>query len=115
MSLRTEVMEDRYRTAKYLKQLRPLNEETPIYRYKYWVVVHNRFPHDKHHVTNDMLVLRRKCSSILKMRPWEWWELRRIYREMSPKYDKIALNFPSMISVPEFVHFHLYVFKDKYK
>lgn len=115
MSLRTENTENLYRTAQYLKQLRPLNEERAVYEYKYWRVVRNRFPHDLHHTVNDLLVLKRKCPSILKLRPWELWELRRVYQDMSKLYDKVGLNLPTMISVPDFVHFHLYIFKDEYK
>lgn len=115
MSLRTKKTEDAYRLAKYLHQLRPLNEERPIYNYKYWVVVDNRFPHDQHHVTNHCLVLRRKCDSYLKIRIRELLEIPKIYKELNMKYDKIGINTPRMISVKDFVHCHLYELKDEYK
>lgn len=115
MSLRTQKTEDAYRLAKYLHQLRPLNEERPIYNYKYLVVVDNRFPHDEHHVTNHCLVLRRKCDSYLRVRLWEWWEVRKIYIQLNMKYDKWSGNTPRMLSVMDFVHFHLYELKDQYK
>lgn len=115
MSLRTKKTEFEYRFAKKQGTLKPINEERPIYQYKYWVVVYNRFSHDRHHITNHMLVLKRKCPSYLKVRVWEWYELRKIYKQLNMKYDKIGINTPRMLSVMDFVHFHLYEFKDKYK
>lgn len=114
MSMRTRRTERAYRKAKRNGKLIPLAEEYRLREWKYWILVDNGYPHDRHHTRNHLLVRKRR-GSIFSLRLWEWAELLEIYNEVKDDYDCAKLNFPSMISVPEYLHFHLLNLKDRYK
>lgn len=114
MSMRTRRTEAAYSRAKQDGSLRPLADEYHLREWKYWVLIDNRFPHDLHHTKNHLLV-RKKTGSIYSLRLWEWAELLEIYHELKLEYDYLKLNFPSVISVPDYLHFHLMTLKDRYK
>ena len=114
MSLRTSATEKAYKTAQRNGTLIPLLQEPWLKEYKYWVIIDNRFPHDKHNTRNHMLVLKRNCR-IGQVKKREWLELPKIYYLLGHKYDAIKLNLPSMISITDTVHMHLYNFKERNK
>lgn len=115
MTMRLPKDEARYTQAKLNNDLVPLFNEPAIKDYKYWRIVNNRFSHTRIANVNHMIVLKRECNSLLKIRFFEWRELLKIIWEIRHNYDNFAYNLPSMSSVKTIPHAHLYKFKKAYK
>lgn len=115
MSMRTEEGEQKYDIAKKRADLVKLFDEEPVLDFKYWRIVENRFPHDRITTINHMIVLKRECRSILFIKPMEWVELLRVVIEVSSDYDTFTFNFPTMSSVKNIPHAHLYILKEELK
>ena len=115
MSLRTDATEADYTKAKQDGTLKPLVDEEALREWKYWKLIKNRFPHDRHHVESDLLVLKEQGLTFFTLTADQYAELRLIYTEIYKEYDYMKINFPSVISVPEFVHVHLLKLKEEYK
>lgn len=115
MTMRTPAMEAEYTVAKKNGSLVPLLDEPAIKEWQYWKLIANRFPHNRHHVRNDLLVLKEPAINFFAVRPVAFVELQHIYAEVAADYDYMKINFPSVISVPDFVHVHLLTLKKEYK
>lgn len=114
MSMRLSRTEQRYQNASKNGKLRPINQEKPIQLWVYWRIVANRFPHDKISTQNDMVVLNREAT-LDTIKSYEWRELKEIVEANKDNYDLLTMNLPSMSSVRNIPHFHLYKLKDRYK
>lgn len=115
MTMRLAIDEQNYKIAKMFNLLQPINKAEPICRYHFWSLVENRFKHTRIADVNHMIVLNRDCSSLLKIKPWEWLELLRIIWKLRLNYDCLLYNFPGMSSVKNIPHLHLYKLKKLYK
>lgn len=115
MTMRTPGLEEKYQSAITWRKLKDLRKEKPIQDFKYWLIVENRFPHDKIAEVNHMIVLKRECSSLLRLWPREWRELFVIIWRNRDKYDTFTYNLPSMTSIKNIPHAHLYKLKKEFK
>lgn len=119
MSLRTEETELRYQTARRMGWLKHLTAEPTLDQapeFKLWKVIENRYPHDRHHVRNHLVVLRRDCS-VDRISTTEWEEF---WRKVMPwanaaHYDYIKFNLSSVRSIAGTPHLHLMELKKEYK
>lgn len=117
MTMRTADGERRYDKAKQHGNLIPLYEEPAVYggEFKHWRIVANRFPHNKITDLNDMLVLKRECDGLTHIKMYEWFELLQIILKIRDSYDTFTFNFPSMSSIKNIPHAHLYRLKKEFK
>jgi hypothetical protein len=107
-----------YSEAKASGTLIPLGDEQPIPEapeFKYWKVVDNRFPHDRHHDIHKLVVLKRDCD-VSELSPDELYELHYgVIQWADDKYDYVKLNLSGLRSVKATPHFHLLTLKPEYK
>lgn len=115
MTMRTPKIEEEYRMAKELGNLIKLYDEEPVLDFKYWVIVKNRFIHDKLAKLNHMVVLRRECPDLRHIKVFEWVELLYIIWQIRDDYHTFNFNFPAMSSVTNIPHAHLYKLKKEYR
>jgi len=116
VTLRTPAMEKKYQKAKANNDLEQLNEIAPIKQWKFWKLVPNRFPHDRHHTENLMVVLKRECPSFWDIALHEQDELfEKIGPYLDDKYDYIKINLASVRSINNVPHIQVYVLKGEYK
>ncbi len=115
MSMRTPEGEEKYRQAKMSNNLKLLYQEQPIKEFRYWRVVDNRFPHDKIAKVNHMIVLKREAEGLRHIYLMEWFELLKIIWFIRKDYDTFTYNLPSMSSVKNIPHAHLYKLKREFK
>lgn len=106
-TLRTIEGETRYKLAKLSGDLLPINQETPIQEYKYWVLVENRFPYDSIFAKHDMLVTKREYGNRSEMRLAEYIDMMNILDSLNGKYHVIFENFSDRMSVKTLFHVHL--------
>lgn len=119
MSLRTEETENRYQTARRMGWLKHLASEQRLPgapEFRLWLVIDNRFPHDKHHVRNHLVVLKRD-TPIDRISTAEWEEF---WRKVVPwaetqRYDYVKFNLSSVRSITTTPHLHLLELKKEYK
>lgn len=114
MTMRSAQGEDRYTQAKKDKDLKSILDEESLKDYRFWRIVVNRFPHDKIADVNHMIVCKRK-TTIDKLQGFELLELFSIIHEVQNGYDCVLMNLPSMSSVPDIPHVHLYKLKTEYR
>jgi len=115
MSMRTQDLEDQYKIAREDGSLKTLYDEDPIHDFKYWRIVANRFPHNKLTDVNHIIVLKRPAEDIRHIGLMEWIELLKIVWFIRRDYDVFTYNLPSMSSIKNIPHCHLYKLKEEYK
>lgn len=115
MSMRTEFMENNYSDARAGGALKLLYQEEPIKDFKYWMIIANRFPHDKIATVNHIIVLKREAVDLRHIHLIEWVELLKIVWFVRKDYDVFTYNLPSMSSIKNIPHCHLYKLKKEYK
>lgn len=116
MSFRTEAMEAEYKRAKEQKTLKKLYEEAPIREFTHWIVVVNRFWHDKKDTFGLLVVTRRAGGSIWQTTRAEQHELFDVIGPwIDDKFDTLMFNLKSMRSVDDVAHGHISLLQDKFK
>ncbi len=115
MTMRTQKVEKHYAEVKEQGGLRPLYDETPIKDFKYWRIVENRFPHDKIADLNHMIVLKREVKDIRHINLMEWIQLLKVVWYIRHDYNTFTYNLPSMSSVKNIPHAHLYRLRQEYR
>ena len=114
MTVRLDADEAIYQAAKAVKNTKPLYEEDLVREYRHWRIVKNRFPHTKLADENHMLVLKRKADmGHVTLR--EWWEFAKIVNSIAHEYDNLVYNMPSIASVIDVPHCHLYRLKEEFR
>lgn len=89
-----------------------LRDEEVVKEFEDFIIVVNRFPHDRIAKVHHLLVPKRDVASIYNLLPEEELELKyKIEEYIKDKYDCIKRNFPSTISVKSLLHWHLYIYK----
>lgn len=119
MSLRTDETEERYQTAKKMGWLKHLASEPKLRNapdFKLWKVIDNRYPHDRHHVRNHLVVMLRDAP-VENISTTEWEEF---WRKVMPwanaqRYDYIKFNLVSVRSIGGTPHLHLMELRPEYK
>lgn len=116
MTLRTPVTERAYQDARAAGDLKPLAEEAPLREFELWKLVDNRFPHDRHHTLNHLVVLKRDCP-VEHINMLEWEEFWRVIMPWANNsgYDYIKFNLASVRSVNHTPHLHLMTLKREFK
>lgn len=115
MTMRTPELEQEYQSAIRWRKLKDLRYEIPVRVFKHWMIVENRFPHDKIAEVNHMIVLKRACSDLRRIKASEWLELLFIVWRIKHNYDTFTYNLPSMSSIKNIPHAHLYKLKKEFK
>lgn len=110
-SLRTPRVEREYAQWKKTAGRVDLRKELPIKDFKHFKIIEAAFPHNRIADTHHLLIPKRKFRDWKRMRWYERREFKKIDAYTSVEYDCIKLNYPSMITVPELVHWHLYILK----
>lgn len=110
-TLRYQKSENKYTHAKLNNLLKDLRDEIAIKEFKYFKIIVAAYPHDRIAAVHHLLVPKRKINHWTKMNWKEKREFRKIDTVTSKEYDCIKLNYPSKITVPEIVHWHLYKLK----
>lgn len=111
LTLRHPATQRQYELAINRGHLKDLRDEEQIIGFRYFKIINNRFPHDRVAATHHLLVPRRKFNHWTMMNRHERKEFKKIDIYLSQHYDCIKLNYPSVISVPDVIHWHLYVLK----
>ena len=78
-----------------------------IKEYKHWILLKNKFPYDLVAKKHDMLAPTRHVEKIGECTTEELIELKKIVKELTPKYDCLLDNFPKKKTIPLHYHFHL--------
>jgi hypothetical protein len=116
MSFRTPEMEEEYRIAKEQKTLKKLYEEAPVREYKHWLLVVNKFWHDKKDKFGLMIVTKREGGTIWQTTREEQHEL---FDVIGPwidlRFDTLMFNLKSMRSVDNVAHGHVSLLKEENK
>jgi hypothetical protein len=111
MTMRLPSTEEAYQQAK--PHLIGLLNEPRLKEWKYWAVIENAYPHDKIADIDHLLILTRE-SAVTEIGLPEFIELQSILVEVQNGYDCTTFNFPSMRSVFNVPHLHLYKLKKEY-
>lgn len=111
--LRTDKTQYKYERHLDAGRTTPLWDVPPLKSFLFWKIIPNQFPHDRIARVNDMLIPKRRVRYWRKLRWYERLELRYIDKILERHYDSISRNYPSVISVPDIMHFHLYVLHDQ--
>jgi hypothetical protein len=107
----TEAIYTEYRATQDMTECALCREiKTPIKEFKYWVIVHNRFPYDLLYCKSDMLVTKSHSS---KLNLQELAELEIIKENLYPDYDQIVENLGATKTIPPHAHIHLLKFKQE--
>lgn len=115
MTARTEQMEAKYQKAKKDGTLVPLHLEKKLKEWEYWILIDNRFPHDKLNTRHHMVVLKRDCQDIWAITEPELAELYyKILKWADARYHYAKLNFAKLRSVNGILHIHLCDHKEEY-
>jgi hypothetical protein len=116
MSFRTPEMEEEYRIAKEQKTLKKLYEEAPVREYEHWLLVVNKFWHNKKDTFGLLIVTRRAGGNIWQTTRAEQHEL---FDTIGPwiddKFDTLMFNLKSMRSIEDVAHGHVSILKDEFK
>lgn len=113
-NLRTAESQARYEQTLALNQGKDLREEEVVHEFEDFLVVVNRFPHDRIAAVHHLLVPKRTVSDIQHLTSEEELELKyEIEDWCRDKYDCVKRNYPSTISVKHLLHWHLYVYKEE--
>lgn len=116
MSMRTPEMEAEYADAKQQKMLRKLYEEAPVREYKHWVLVVNRFWHDKKDRFGLLIATKREGGNIWETNRDEQHELFDVIGPwLDTRFDTLMFNLASMRSIKRIAHGHVSLLKDEYK
>ena len=115
MTMRTPETEAKYATDRLNNNLTPLNKVEPMKEWRFWKLIENSYPHDRHHTVHHMLVLKRPRPNVWRINLFEWLELCRILEEVNPQYDYWKVNFSALQSIKNLPHIHLCVLKSEYK
>lgn len=115
MTARTDELEAEYQRARQSGELVPINKETTLKEWDNWILVNNRFPHNKLVVTHLMVVLKREASvwQLNKNELNELWYT--ILPWADTQYDFAKINFSAMRSVKGIPHIHLCTYKEEYR
>lgn len=111
-ALRTKKVEQDYLKARQLNILQPLWTISPLYLFKYFKIIPSAYPHDKIASTHHLLIPIRKVDSWKKLKWLERREFKKLDQWLGQNYDCIKLNYSKRITIPEIVHWHLYILKD---
>lgn len=116
MSMRTDQMQESFEIAKERGELRKLNEEAWIRTWDYWILVVNRFWHDKKNIFGLMIVTKRDSGNIWLINKDERDELFDIVGPWLDQYfDCMTFNLASMRSNNDVAHGHVDILKDEYR
>lgn len=110
-SLRWAASNEKYIRAGKRGLFRELWQMPPIKEFKYFTIISNDFPHDRIADVHHMLIPKRIVNSWKKLHWYELREFRKMDEYLSAHYDGIALNLPSINSITNIVHWHLYRYK----
>lgn len=81
---------------------------SPIKKFKYWILISNRFPYDLIASKHDMLMLKdHKIDITIR----EYAELLEIKDQLGFQYDAMIENMLSGMSIPAHYHCHLIKYK----
>lgn len=111
--LRTAETEARYEADLKAGKTRDLMDVPAIMDFKYFKVIKNHYPHDKIAKVHHLLIPKRRFQHWHQMKRRERKEFKMIDEVLSRHYHCIKRNYPALISVPELVHWHLYVLKEE--
>ncbi len=111
-TLRMKKTETAYQQARSSGKLKHLRDEPALMEFKYFTIIDNKFPHDRIASTHHLLVPKRLITHWAQMNIRERREFTKIDDYCATIYDSIKMNYPSFISVPEIVHWHLYKYRD---
>lgn len=116
MSFRTPEMEAEYQYAKEQKILKKLYEEAPVREFTHWLIVINRFWHDKKDRFGLLVVTRREGGNIWQTTRAEQHELfDKIGPWIDDKFDTLMFNLKSMRSDNNTAHGHISLLQDEFK
>lgn len=108
--LRLNKTEKRYQRDRIAGRTRSLWDVKPIREFKYFKVIPNNYPHDRLARVNNILIPIRRVEDWRDLNWRERREFRKLHDIFSVQYDSIKLNYPSMLSVRNIVHWHLYIY-----
>ena len=119
MTMRTPETEEKYRKAREDGTLKPLREEAKLAgapEFRCWTVIDNRFPHDRHHVRNHLVVLKWD----IEIERVSMTALEELWKEVMPwadrqGYDYIKVNLSNVRSIKGTPHVHLMELMPEYK
>ncbi len=119
VSLRTPLTQARYEADKADGMVKDLADEPSLHEFKYWRIIRNRYPHDKlseYIVTEQhaLLLPIRQVAYLSDLTINEQYELNNLldFGLVKLGYDTYPKNGPSMQSIQDHLHFHLYVWKE---
>ena len=87
-------------------------EAPSLQDFTFWRVIDNTYPHDIIATTHHMLVPKRKFAEEDDMTESEAEELSIIKSQLAYKYDSIQMNFPRNRTIPDWLHYHLYIYRE---
>lgn len=82
-------------------------QELLINKYKYWILVENKFPYDKISEYHHLLATIREVEEFEDLKKEEITELKNIFRKLEKNYSYISLNVRQKRSIRKHFHFHL--------
>lgn len=110
-SLRSAEMHERYKNAP--KDPDFLRTTPSLKDFEYWRIIPNEYLHDTIAETHHMLVPRREFAEEWDTEPEEAAELKLIKQYyLDTRYDSYCLNFSRNRTVPSWLHYHLYIYKE---
>lgn len=114
MSLRDNSLEEHYREYKKTAPKDALHKEPTVLEWKYWRLVHNRFPYTKTTKAHMMVVLKRDCL-IYEISAEELAEL---WTTILPWADKVyhasIINLAAARTIKSTPHIHLINYLPEY-
>jgi hypothetical protein len=117
MSLRTPL--ENYKYKRHLRKYgsTPLCDLPAIREWTYWKLVAPISKYNRHHTDHLMLTMKRPCDNFYeKATNNEIYELIRVVLpELKKDWHYLKINFDQMISVPDYVHFHVLKLKKRYQ
>lgn len=114
--MRTPEMEAEYAKAREQKILKKLYDEAPVREYTHWLIVINRFWHNKKDVFGLLVVTRRAGGNIWQTTRAEQHELFDVIGPwIDDKFDTLMFNLGSMRSIDDVAHGHISILKDEFK
>lgn len=116
MSFRTPEMEAEYAEAKKQRTLRKLYEEAPVREFEYWIIVVNRFWHNRKDRFGLLVATKREGGNIWQTTRAEQNELFDVVGPwLDTRFDTLMFNLASMRSVEGTAHGHASILLDEWK
>ena len=110
-TLRLAKTENKYKNALKNGETKDLLTIEPLIEFEHFRIIPNKYPHDKIAKTHHLLIPKRRIDSWTKFNRKERKEFKKLDGFLRHKYDSISQNYPSLLSVRDIVHWHLYILK----